>query len=125
MALALVRSVWFQHVHVHHESLMYVCVQGTMIGTWLIKNKGFTAHEAVGFLKLMRPGSVIGPQQRFLELVERSVWKGNVMTTHPESDVVEKEADVHWTKAASKAIAAQVAYAAKNPRSAMNRINSW
>jgi protein-tyrosine phosphatase len=95
-------------------------VQGTMIGIWLIKNGGFTAREAVGFLRLMRPGSVIGPQQRFLEEVERGAWNGNVLISHPEFFDGAKDADLHWSKAASKALAAQVANAAKKHRSLRN-----
>jgi cell division cycle 14 len=32
----------------------------------LIKNFGFTASEAIAWIRLCRPGSVIGPQQHFL-----------------------------------------------------------
>jgi cell division cycle 14 len=32
----------------------------------LIKNCGFTASEAIAWIRLCRPGSVIGPQQHFL-----------------------------------------------------------
>jgi cell division cycle 14 len=50
---------------------------GTLIAVWLIKNQKFTAREAIGYLRLMRPGSVIGHQQQFLELIERCAWSGN------------------------------------------------
>lgn len=39
---------------------------GTMIAAWIIKNHGFTAREAIAWLRLVRPGCVIGPQQHFL-----------------------------------------------------------
>ena len=39
---------------------------GTLIGVWLMRSRGFTAREAMGWLRIMRPGSVIGAQQRFL-----------------------------------------------------------
>jgi cell division cycle 14 len=39
---------------------------GTLIGVWLMRTHGFTAREAMGWLRIMRPGSVIGDQQRFL-----------------------------------------------------------
>ncbi|OHT07908.1 hypothetical protein TRFO_05012 [Tritrichomonas foetus] len=32
----------------------------------MIKNFGFNAHEAIGWIRVCRPGSVIGPQQAFL-----------------------------------------------------------
>ena len=42
---------------------------GTLIALYLMKHHSFTALEAMGWLRLVRPGSVIGPQQHFL--VER------------------------------------------------------
>ena len=39
---------------------------GTLIALYMMKHHGFTAREAMGWLRIMRPGSVIGDQQRFL-----------------------------------------------------------
>jgi cell division cycle 14 len=39
---------------------------GTLIALSLIRSHGFSAREAVGWLRIMRPGSVIGRQQDFL-----------------------------------------------------------
>ncbi|KAK4702385.1 cell division cycle 14, partial [Phenoliferia sp. Uapishka_3] len=39
---------------------------GTLIGAYLIYKHGFTASEAIGFMRLMRPGSCVGPQQHYL-----------------------------------------------------------
>lgn len=39
---------------------------GTLAGCHLIKNFGFTAAEAIGWIRVCRPGSVIGPQQQYL-----------------------------------------------------------
>jgi cell division cycle 14 len=39
---------------------------GTLIALYMIKHCGFTAREAMGWLRIVRPGSVIGPQQQFL-----------------------------------------------------------
>jgi cell division cycle 14 len=39
---------------------------GTLIGCHLIKRFGFTGDEAIGWLRICRPGSVIGPQQTYL-----------------------------------------------------------
>ena len=43
---------------------------GTLIALWLIRSRGFTAREAMGWLRVMRPGSVIGEQQHYLCAVE-------------------------------------------------------
>ena len=87
---------------------------GTLIAVWLIKNKGFTAREAMGFLRVMRPGSVIGPQQHFLHVVERASWDGNKMIVS-ESDAKHLLAgvDSEWSRASAKEMAMQVASAVK------------
>uniref|UniRef100_A0A3Q2YH74 Cell division cycle 14Ab n=1 Tax=Hippocampus comes TaxID=109280 RepID=A0A3Q2YH74_HIPCM len=45
---------------------------GTLIGCYLIKHYRFSAAEAVAWIRICRPGSVIGPQQHFLE--EKQAW---------------------------------------------------
>jgi cell division cycle 14 len=44
---------------------------GTLIAVQLMRSHGFTARAAMGWLRLMRPGSVIGEQQGFLCSVQR------------------------------------------------------
>jgi len=39
---------------------------GTLIALFMMKHYGFTADEAMGWLRVCRPGSIIGPQQRYL-----------------------------------------------------------
>jgi cell division cycle 14 len=39
---------------------------GTLVAIHLMRAHGFTAREAMGWLRIVRPGSVIGDQQRFL-----------------------------------------------------------
>ncbi len=39
---------------------------GVLICAYMIKHFGFTAEEAIGYIRICRPGSVIGPQQKFL-----------------------------------------------------------
>ena len=39
---------------------------GTLIALYLMKHKGFAAREAIAWLRICRPGSVIGPQQAYL-----------------------------------------------------------
>lgn len=41
---------------------------GTLIGAYLIWKYGFTANEAIAFMRIIRPGSVVGPQQQYLYL---------------------------------------------------------
>ena len=39
---------------------------GTLIAVYLMRRHGFTGREAMGWLRIMRPGSVIGEQQHYL-----------------------------------------------------------
>ncbi|KAF8943146.1 Dual specificity protein phosphatase cdc14a [Haplosporangium gracile] len=39
---------------------------GTLIGAYLMRHFDMTARETIAFLRLMRPGSVVGPQQNWL-----------------------------------------------------------
>jgi len=43
---------------------------GTLIAVYLMKHHGFKAAEAIGWLRIVRPGSVIGDQQHFLHWYE-------------------------------------------------------
>ncbi|GFO04695.1 dual specificity protein phosphatase cdc14a, partial [Plakobranchus ocellatus] len=48
---------------------------GTLIACYMMKHYKFTAAEAIAWCRICRPGSVIGPQQNFLE--ERQAWLWN------------------------------------------------
>jgi cell division cycle 14 len=41
---------------------------GTLIGAYLIWKYGFTANEAIAFMRIIRPGCVVGPQQQYMYL---------------------------------------------------------
>ncbi|KAF2722493.1 phosphatases II [Polychaeton citri CBS 116435] len=41
---------------------------GCLIGAYLIYRYGFTANECISFMRFMRPGMVVGPQQHWLHL---------------------------------------------------------
>jgi cell division cycle 14 len=43
---------------------------GTLIALYLMRSHGFTARQAIAWLRIMRPGSVIGEQQHYLCGVE-------------------------------------------------------
>jgi cell division cycle 14 len=47
---------------------------GVLIGLYIMKHYGFTANETLGYLRITRPGSIIGPQQHFLRDWERRMW---------------------------------------------------
>ncbi|KAF9879057.1 dual specificity phosphatase [Colletotrichum karsti] len=50
---------------------------GCLIGAYLIYRHGFTANEIIAFMRFMRPGMVVGPQQHWLHInqgVFREWW---------------------------------------------------
>ncbi|XP_008333266.1 dual specificity protein phosphatase CDC14AB-like isoform X2 [Cynoglossus semilaevis] len=47
---------------------------GTLIGCYLMKHFRFTAAEAIAWIRICRPGSIIGAQQNFLEEKQCSLW---------------------------------------------------
>ena len=48
---------------------------GTTIGCYMMKHWGWTAAEFIGWARLVRPGTVIGPQQHFLREMQPRMWK--------------------------------------------------
>lgn len=42
----------------------------TCIGCYIMKHYDLTAAEAIGWMRVCRPGSVIGPQQHYLQQME-------------------------------------------------------
>ncbi|XP_065101188.1 dual specificity protein phosphatase CDC14AB isoform X3 [Paramisgurnus dabryanus] len=47
---------------------------GTLIGCYLMKHYRFTAAEAIAWIRICRPGSIIGPQQHYLEEKQATLW---------------------------------------------------
>ena len=52
---------------------------GTLLALWLMRRAGFAAAAAIGWLRIVRPGCVIGPQQHYLADFDagRRRWAGN------------------------------------------------
>jgi len=48
---------------------------GVLIGSYLMKHYKFTANEVIGYLRICRPGSIIGPQQHFMREIEQKMWR--------------------------------------------------
>ncbi|MCJ1314105.1 cell division control protein 14 [Agyrium rufum] len=53
---------------------------GCLIGAYLIYRHGFTANEIIAYMRFMRPGMVVGPQQHWLHLNQNTFrewwWEG-------------------------------------------------
>ncbi|XP_078188773.1 dual specificity protein phosphatase CDC14A isoform X8 [Callithrix jacchus] len=47
---------------------------GTLIACYVMKHYRFTHGEIIAWIRICRPGSIIGPQQHFLEEKQASLW---------------------------------------------------
>ena len=47
-----------------------------MIGLWAMKTYGITAEAFIGWIRIARPGSILGPQQFYLQKMENLYLKG-------------------------------------------------
>jgi len=56
-----------------HEGMIAVhCTGGrgrtaTMLGVWMMRRQGWSARDAIAWIRIVRPGSILGAQQEFLE----------------------------------------------------------
>ncbi|KAL9935524.1 hypothetical protein V8E36_005872 [Tilletia maclaganii] len=68
---------------------------GVLIGAYLIWSHGFTANEVIGFMRLMRPGCVVGPQQHFMytQFVEWVRWGEQARLCAEAEDTAKLEAE--------------------------------
>lgn len=48
---------------------------GSLIACYMMKHYKFTAAEAIAWLRICRPGSVLGPQQHWLEEQQHIMWQ--------------------------------------------------
>merc|ERR1719419_1104547 len=48
---------------------------GSLIGCYIMKHYRWTAQEFIAWVRICRPGSIIGPQQHFLKKVQKHMWK--------------------------------------------------
>ncbi|KAJ8710798.1 hypothetical protein PYW08_009313 [Mythimna loreyi] len=72
------RHILFKFLQISEEASCAIAVHckaglgrtGSLIGCYLIKHYRMTSHEAIGWMRICRPGSVIGHQQGWLEQLE-------------------------------------------------------
>ena len=70
----------------------------------MMKHCRFTAREAIGWMRVCRPGSVIGPQQQFLEQIQTRMWT--------DGDSMRRVRELPLAAEGSRLAAAQAAAAA-------------
>ncbi|XP_026556186.1 dual specificity protein phosphatase CDC14A isoform X1 [Pseudonaja textilis] len=65
---------------------------GTLIACYIIKHYKFTHSEAIAWIRMCRPGSIIGPQQHFLEEKQSILWvHGDIFRTKQKTKEVEED----------------------------------
>lgn len=65
---------------------------GTCIGAYIMKHYKFTASEVISWMRICRPGMVIGPQQHFLQDLEHTMWQeGDLMRGKIAAPIREKK----------------------------------
>ncbi|XP_075985459.1 uncharacterized protein LOC142982704 isoform X2 [Anticarsia gemmatalis] len=89
------RHILFKFLQISEEATSSIAVHckaglgrtGSLIGCYLIKHYKMTSHEAIGWMRICRPGSVIGHQQGWLEQLEPWLIKqGNIYRKHKYQD---------------------------------------
>jgi cell division cycle 14 len=75
---------------------------GTLVALWLMKTHRFAAREAIAWLRLVRPGSVIGPQQQYLVGMEAKMWRWGALPPAKQAHLLhrgcELTADGHYAE---------------------------
>lgn len=55
---------------------------GTCIAAYIMKHYKLTAEEIIGWMRIVRPGSIIGPQQHYVREIQAKMWRdGDLMRT--------------------------------------------
>ncbi|NXH19689.1 CC14A phosphatase, partial [Bucco capensis] len=63
---------------------------GTLIACYIMKHYKFTHAEAIAWIRICRPGSIIGPQQHFLEEKQAMLWlEGDLSRSKQKQRVVD------------------------------------
>ena len=67
---------------------------GTLIALWLMRTHRFTAREAIAWLRVARPGSVVGPQQQYLEDMQARMWQWGALPPPKQAELLRRGCDI-------------------------------
>ena len=67
---------------------------GTLIALWLMRTHRFTAREAIAWLRVARPGSVVGPQQQYLEDMQTRMWQWGALPPLQQAELLRRGCDI-------------------------------
>ena len=94
---------------------------GTCIGCYIMKHYRFTAAEAIGWIRICRPGSIIGPQQHYMKEMEQTLWHQGDLFRQQQMTIRRDSFSTTATMRAAKAEAEEAAMA-KSSSNNMNRV---
>lgn len=63
---------------------------GTLIGLYCMKHYGFPARAFIGWVRIWRPGSVLGPQQHYLSEKEQEMFEEGEIDQHFITNGIDK-----------------------------------
>ena len=63
---------------------------GTLVALWLMRTHRFTARGAIAWLRMARPGSVVGPQQQYLEVMQARMWQWGALSPPRQAELVRR-----------------------------------
>ncbi|KAJ5493063.1 Tyrosine-protein phosphatase cdcA [Penicillium diatomitis] len=99
---------------------------GCLIGAYLIYRYGFTANEVIAFMRFMRPGMVVGPQQHWLHLNQgafREWWFEDSMREKLAQSAPVTPARVSTKKRASNGVVSTPPTNSQSKRAALGEID--
>ena len=72
---------------------------GSLIGCYVMKHWRWTAHETIAWLRICRPGSIIGHQQDWMEEKQAEMWlQGDIERRNKDNKALGEVFWLFWHK---------------------------
>ena len=72
---------------------------GSLIGCYVMKHWRWTAHETIAWLRICRPGSIIGHQQDWMEEKQAEMWlQGDIERRNKDNKALGEVFWLFWLK---------------------------
>jgi len=75
---------------------------GSLIGCYVMKHYRWTAQEFIAWVRICRPGSIIGPQQQYLKNQQKHMWKEGDLWRKDRGLILKDTPYSYGSKAASR-----------------------
>eukprot|EP00930_Biecheleria_cincta_P001592 TRINITY_DN102729_c0_g1_i1.p1 TRINITY_DN102729_c0_g1~~TRINITY_DN102729_c0_g1_i1.p1 ORF type:complete len:477 (+),score=44.54 TRINITY_DN102729_c0_g1_i1:39-1433(+) len=64
---------------------------GTLIGLYAMKHYQWNARAWIGWNRICRPGSILGPQQQFLNDMQQDMWQAGAALRRPQAALYDEQ----------------------------------